>query len=302
MSTATITVGVDVGKEYLVSTADVEIRPKPTAGVLLGSLGATTAQAPYEAPAGAEPFALHGYTGPNPDGTKTLHWNQPVSSRTRILNMRPLAKPDVRVTASVVQSVLRGEKNWVWDAIIAEVRKWPQTFLGTVWHEPLVNLEFLVGENLLGWSDVFIYVMNRFELAGVHNVRWYSCLTASQYKSPGGAAFHSSDLLAKLDGVGADVYFTKGTPSPDTDTTFQAFAAYQPLRKHAVLETGLWSDPTHYGTCYDDLDLYYKAHPNWTALFGFFAKASDTKDGRLSPEGQVVWDRMAKDPFYSRDL
>jgi len=291
-------------------TVDVPAPPEPEPEPLaiLGSFGWRTDGTVYTAPSGAEPLGTHAYGGPK---NNQAYWGQPVTELTCAANMRPLEKPSTRITSSVVDKVLRGDLDAMWSSMAATVSALPHRIIGTVWHEPLAAVEFVVGEPTQRWSDVFLYVIAFMEAEGVTNVDWYSCLMASQYhpntNSPqGGDTFHTADLLERLDGVGADMYLTASSWHPDTDVEWQAFADYHPDMRHALLEFALWSDPTHQAECFDEVDAWFRTYDTWTALVGFFKLGDPSanppkKDGRLSPEGAEVFDRMAMDAdFYGR--
>lgn len=322
MSTATIDVAVPVGAEILRQSAPVVIRDLPK-GVLLGSFGTKTDGSTYLAPAGTPPLATHNYAGPAQDGSKTVYWNHTVTTLDMVFNFRPAAKPDQavhpfsgvltncgvcgrlpgdRVHQDMALDVLTGKLNWLIDLWIQKVKSLGRPIIGTVWHEPLQGQEFMPGEPLTVWSEVFLYVMDRFAAQGASNVHWYSCFMASQYSNPGMSSFVTSTLLSRLEGVGADCYFTANSPTPDTHNQFKAFAAYHTEMKHALLEVALWSDTADQGKCYDAIDAYYKAHPNFTALIGFFNSGGTGKDGRLATGGVSSWNRMCADKFYVRTV
>src|SRR5262249_4143282 len=144
------------------------------------------------------------------------------------------------------------------------------------------------------YSAVFLYVMDRFAAAGIANVRWVSCLFGTSYRSGGGDSFHTPELLSRLWAVGADCYLTRGTPTVEQDAGRLAFQSYRPDLRHVVCEFSLWDAPDQQDIAFNGVDQLYKNNPNFVGLFGFFSQ-SQNHDGRLSPEGRAVWDRMALD-------
>jgi hypothetical protein len=289
-------------------TIEVPDPPKPNAKTALGVFGYRSDGSKYLAPAGTDPFGTHAYGGSQGWGTSGPF----IPETVLVANIRPRGKDEPVTDAqgkSTAENILAGKLDPMYRDIARQIKAVDHDIIATHWHESLRS-EFKPGEPTNIWSDCFIHAMDIFADEGVTNVKWYSCLMASQYvantNSPdGGMTYHTQALLDRLDGVGADLYLTASSWDPNTDKEWGAFAGFAPTLNHALLEFALWSDPTHQDECFALVDEWYRDHPMWTALVGFFNLGDPKvvppkKDGRIAPNGAAVWDDMARDPFYGR--
>jgi hypothetical protein len=290
--------GLSAGAPALVTVeAPPPPPPPPTkTGALLGSAPdfATTNGAPNP--------VKHSYGGPRIDPNINT-WNKPIDDAW-ILNMRPWGKPPAKITTSLVAPLFGGLRNGLIDQWIADVARLDHTVLGTFWHEPLDKAEFLDSEDRHLWAEAFLYVMDRFDMAGVDNIRWTSCLMGSQYRTLGGDYFHTPELLDALYAVGSDSYLGMGNINPATDGDWTAFENYHPEKPHTILEWGLRDSFGINGSQPPAIEMvadYFKAHPNYVTLCGWFNNGPNG-DSRLNPDGAAALSALCLDPYFTREV
>lgn len=298
--------------------------PPPPGGPVLGAWQPVVLAngSEWTTPDGSRPPAPHAYGGID---RGQLVWRTPIGPDTAVFNFRPRKKPEgapVHLfqgggTAcaicgwpashqnhdDAVTKVLTGQYDALIDEAAATVRSAGRRLIGTVWHEPLMSAELFPGQVVADWARVFAYVANRFDAAGA-DADWYSCAFSSQYADGTAELMHTPELTAVLTGVGADMYFQFADPLPgDANRAWKAIADFRSDLPHVIFETGLWSDPARQPAWFAALDAWYKSHPSWIGLFGFFRLGDGAnQDGRLTPEGRAAWESMIADPFYSRSL